>query len=180
MTAASPKIFRFKQVDSTNSAAFRHAKKGAPSGSVFVAEYQTQGRGKWGRHWHSPRGKNLLLSFLLRPKQKAAHAPLITQIACRSVAKVLGERYKLKTAFKRPNDVLVKGRKICGVLTEARGRANGSLEALVIGVGLNVNSRARELVPGATSLFEETGKRQSRARLLKTLVGRFRKDLQGW
>lgn len=174
------KIHRFKQIDSTNSAAFRYSEKGAPSGSVFTAAYQTQGRGKWGRNWVSPRGKNLLFSILLHPKVKSFHAPLVTQIACRSVAKVLSRKFHLHPTFKRPNDVLIGGKKICGVLVEARSRTNGNLESLVIGVGLNVNSKPEELVPGATSLSAETGKKYSRSRLLTSLLQEFRKDLLGW
>lgn len=174
------KIFRFKKVDSTNSAAFRYAEKEeAPSGSVFVADYQTDGRGKWGRKWESPQGKNLLFSILKRPKLTAAQAPLLTQTVCRSVAKVLKEKYDLPLTFKRPNDLLVRGKKICGVLIEAKGRANGHLEALAIGVGLNVNATAKELVPGATSLLEETGKKQSRLTLLDDLLVRLNSDLKG-
>ena len=177
MKVTRTKIFRFKRIDSTNNAAFRHAERGVPEGSVFLADYQTQGRGKWGRHWLSPAGKNLLFSILLRPQFSASKAPLLTQIACRSVAKVLEKEYKLAPAFKRPNDVMVKGRKICGVLLEAKGQANGSLESLVIGIGINVNIQSAELVPGATSLYEETGKKQSREKLLKALLIQIRKDL---
>ena len=176
----SSRIYRFKQTDSTNSAAFRFAGKGARAGSVFVTEYQTKGRGKWGRHWVSPRGKNLLFSLLLRPEVKAMEAPLVTQIACRSVARVLRERCRLHPTLKRPNDVLIDGKKVCGVLVEAKGRTSGKIESLVVGIGLNVNSRAGDLVPGATSLAEATGKKLSRTRLLKALLTRLRKDLEGW
>lgn len=171
------KIHRFKQIDSTNSALLRSAEEGAPVGSVFVADYQTRGRGKWGRNWISPRGKNLLFSLLLRPSLKASKAPFLTQVVCRSVAKVLQKEYGLTPAFKRPNDVLVKGRKICGVLIEARGRANGTLENLVIGVGVNVNALSEELVEGATSVREETGEKVSRGVLLKALLAQLKKDL---
>jgi BirA family biotin operon repressor/biotin-[acetyl-CoA-carboxylase] ligase len=172
-------IHRFKQVDSTNSVAFRQSRD-APSGSVFVADYQTRGRGKWGRRWVSPRKKNLLFSLLLYPKVKASEAVGVTQIACRSVARVIGRRFRLKTTFKRPNDLLVKGKKLCGVLVEAKGRADGRLETLVIGVGLNVNASPRELAPGATSLWEETGRKQSRASLLNAILGEMKRDLRGF
>lgn len=174
------KLFRFSEIDSTNETAFRYAQKGAPAGSVFVAEYQTSGRGKWGRKWVSPRGKNLLFSLLLRPSVKAVRAPLVTQIVCRSVAQTLQRRFKIHPILKRPNDILVGGRKICGVLVEAKGRANGCLESLVIGIGLNVNAKPEELVSGATSLLEETGRRQSRSELLKAILSVLRKDLEGW
>ena len=118
--------------------------------------------------------------MLLRPPVKAFRAPLVTQIACRSVAHVLRERLRLHPTYKRPNDVLVGGKKICGVLVEAQGRSNGILHCLVIGIGLNVNSKLKELVPGATSIIQETGRRQPRPALLKFLLKRLRKDLQGW
>lgn len=178
MKVSKPKIIRFKRIDSTNNAAFRYAKRGVPEGTVFLAEYQTQGRGKWGRHWLSPAGENLLFSILLRPQFHASKAPLLTQIACRSVAKVLEKEYKLAPAFKRPNDVMVRGKKICGVLVEAKGLASGSLESLVIGVGINVNVRLDDLVVGATSLREETGRKQSKEKLLRTLLTEIRKDLK--
>lgn len=173
-------IFRFKRIDSTNSAALRYARRGARSGSVFVADYQTKGRGKWGRKWVSPPGKNLLFSILLRPKLKAPEAPMVTQIACRSVARVLELRFGLPTSFKRPNDVLVNGRKICGVLVEAQGRSNGELESLVIGIGLNVNASPQELAPGATSLKAEIGRRQPRGMILVAMLRQLKKDLKGW
>lgn len=178
MNSLPPKIYRFKQIDSTNNAAFRWAERGAASGSVFVADFQTRGHGKWGREWVSPPGKNLLFSILLRPSMKAFQAPGVTQLACRSVAKVLKGEYKLQPTFKRPNDVMVRGKKICGVLVEAKGRSNGALDSLVIGIGLNVNSSAKDLVPGATSLYEETGKRRSRSVLLKSLLAQVEKDLR--
>ena len=172
------RVRRFKEIDSTNAAAFRHAREGAPEGSVFVADYQTHGRGKWGRKWVSGRGKNLLFSLLLRPQFKAHYAPWVTQVACRSVAQVLQKKFGLHPTFRRPNDVLVGGKKICGVLVEAQGRSNGKLESLVVGIGLNVNAAPpEESVPGATSLARETGKRQSKSPLLKALLTQLRKDL---
>ncbi len=173
------KIVRFKKIDSTNSVAFRYADKEAPSGSVFVADYQTDGRGKWGRKWESLKGKNLLFSILMRSKLKASEAPLLTQTVCRSVAKVLKDKFDLPLTFKRPNDLLVRGKKICGVLIEAKGRASGKLDALAIGVGLNVNSAFKELVPGATSLLEETGKKQAKTVLLQEILDRLTLDLKG-
>ncbi len=178
MVAPQSKVFHFKQVDSTNSAAFRHAEKGAEPGSVFVADYQTKGRGKWGRNWISPKGKNLLFSILLRPNLKGSEAPMLTQISCRSVASVLKEKLKLKTSFKRPNDILVRGKKICGILVEAKGFNNGRIESAVVGIGLNVNASPDELVPGATSILAETGKKCSRKELLESLLEQLRKDLK--
>ncbi len=93
---------------------------------------------------------------------------------------MLEKRFGLVPAFKRPNDVLVEGKKICGVLVEAKGRSNGKLESLVIGIGLNVNASPRRGVSGATSLFEETGKRQSRSAILHALLAELNRDLKEW
>lgn len=172
------KIHRFKQIDSTNRVALRRAREGAETGSVFVADYQTKGRGKWGRTWTSPRGKNLLFSLLLRPRLKAIRATGVTQVACRSVARILEQEFRLHPTFKRPNDVLVGGKKICGVLVEAQGRSNGDLESLVVGIGLNVNEAPGDLARVATSIRGETGKKQSRSTLLKALLAQLERDLQ--
>ena len=95
------------------------------------------------------------------------------------MAKILEKKLKLKTTFKRPNDILVGKRKICGVLVEAKGYSNGELESVVIGVGLNVNSAPKELVPGATSILAEMGKKYSRKKLLTSLLDQLEKDLKG-
>ena len=83
------------------------------------------------------------------------------------------------TAFKRPNDILVGGKKICGVLVETKGYSNGELESVVIGIGLNVNSTLKEMVPGATSILAETGRRHSRKKLLASLLDQLGEDLKG-
>ena len=142
---------RIETVPSTNSVLLEKAAQGAAEGLVIYTDYQTAGRGKPGNKWFSPKGKNLLFSVLLRPPVSAAKAPLITQIACRSVARVLKERFKIAADFKRPNDLLVGGRKICGTLVEASSRGT-KVEAVVIGIGLNVNAEGRELFRGSTSL----------------------------
>ena len=170
------KLHHYKRIDSTSAAAFRHARQGVASGSVFTADYQTEGHGRFRRKWVSPKGANILFSILLRPKFKVNEAPWVTQIACRSVARILKKTYGLETTFKRPNDIMVKGRKICGVLVEAKSRSSGEVESLVIGVGLNVNARRGELVPGATSLWEELGRKIPRQKLLKKLLNEFKED----
>ena len=91
---------------------------------------------------------------------------------------MLEKRFGLEPAFKRPNDVLVEGKKICGVLVEAKGLSNGELESLVIGIGLNVNASSREMVPGATSLMEETGRKQPRSAILGALLTQLNRDLR--
>lgn len=145
------KIRHISEVSSTNTVALEEAKKGAGEGLVITADYQTAGRGKPGRQWLSPVGKNLLCSILLRPPLSPAHAPMLTQVACRAVAKVLKEKYDIASEFKRPNDVMVDSQKICGTLVEAFSSLS-KLEAVVIGIGLNVNAEAAELPPEGISM----------------------------
>jgi BirA family biotin operon repressor/biotin-[acetyl-CoA-carboxylase] ligase len=145
------RIEHLEETSSTNSLVLERARHGEPEGLVIVAGHQTSGRGKPGRKWESPRGKNLLFSVLLRPPMKPAGAPLLTQVACRTVAKVLEAKYDIPSTFKRPNDVMVNGKKICGILTEAISSGN-RLEAVVIGIGLDVNAETEEIPPEAVSM----------------------------
>ena len=145
------KIRHVAEVTSTNTMVLEAAKQSAQEGFVLVADHQTAGRGRPGRQWLSPPGKNLLCSILLRPPLSPAQAPMLTQIACRAVAKVLKEKYAIASEFKRPNDVMVRSQKICGTLVEAVS-SPAKLEAVVIGIGLNVNADASELPPEGTSM----------------------------
>jgi BirA family transcriptional regulator, biotin operon repressor / biotin---[acetyl-CoA-carboxylase] ligase len=145
------KIRHVAEVSSTNTLVLEAAKQGAQEGFVLAAGHQTAGRGKPGRQWLSPPGKNLLCSILLRPPLSPAQSPMLTQIACRAVAKVLKEKYDIASEFKRPNDVMVGSQKICGTLVEAFS-SQSKLEAVVIGIGLNVNAEASELPPEGISM----------------------------
>ena len=149
-------IEKLGEVSSTNTLLLERAKQGAPEGLVLTARSQTAGRGKPGRQWISPVGKNLLFSILLRPPLSPAQAPMLTQIACRAVAKVLKEKYDITSEFKRPNDVMVGSKKICGTLVEAI-TSQSKLEAVVIGIGLNVNAAVSDLPPDGVSMGATKG-----------------------
>ena len=148
------------ETSSTNTLLLERAANNAPEGLVLVADSQTAGRGKPGRQWISPAGKNLLCSVLLRPPLSPAQAPMFTQIACRAVAQTLKSKYDIDAQLKRPNDVMFSGKKLCGILTEALSTAT-KLDAVVIGIGLNVNAKTSELPPEGISMFEITGKNYS-------------------
>ncbi|MFH0984087.1 MAG: biotin--[acetyl-CoA-carboxylase] ligase [Candidatus Omnitrophota bacterium] len=150
------KIQHIPEVSSTNTLALDAARQGEPEGLVIISDHQTEGRGKPGRQWLSPMGKNLLCSILLRPPLSQAQAPILTQVACRAVAKVLKEKYAIASEFKRPNDVMVGSRKICGTLVEALSSPS-KLEAVVIGIGLNVNAEMSELPQEGISMKIMTG-----------------------
>ena len=145
------KIRHIPEVTSTNTVILEEARQGSAEGLVIIADHQTAGRGKPGRQWLSPVGKNLLCSILLRPPISPAQAPMLTQVACRAVAKVLKEKYAISSEFKRPNDVMVDSQKICGTLVEAFSSPS-KLEAVAIGIGLNVNAEASELPPEGVSM----------------------------
>ena len=150
-------IRHIPEITSTNTAVLKEAAEGAAEGLVLVTDYQTGGRGKPGNTWVSPRGKNLLFSVLLRPQLRPDQIPILTQIACRAVAKVLKERYEIETQFKRPNDIMLGLKKICGTLVEAISTAS-RVEAAVIGIGLNVNTEAADLPETGISMKIFTGK----------------------
>jgi len=170
------RIEHHHEVSSTNSLLLEHSRKGEAEGLVITADFQSEGRGKPGRTWVSPKGKNILFSILLRPSLKANELPIVTQFACRSVAEALKSECGLQPEFKRPNDLFIKGKKICGILTESACRASGETEAVIIGVGVNVNAEADELPGTATSLRLETGKEWDRETLLTAILEQFRSD----
>ncbi|MBU9889456.1 MAG: biotin--[acetyl-CoA-carboxylase] ligase [Candidatus Omnitrophica bacterium] len=162
-------IRHIPEVSSTNTFVLEEARQGAAEGLVVHTDFQTEGRGKPGNTWVSPKGKNLLFSALLRPPLRPDQAPLLTQIACRSVAKTLKEKYAIESEFKRPNDLMVGPRKICGTLVEAISTPH-KLEAVVVGIGLNVNADAAELPDGAVSMTMLTGETYSREAILEEIL----------
>lgn len=142
------------EVDSTNDLAWELAQGGADDGTSVVADVQAHGRGRQGRSWHSAPGKGLALSLLLRPgcdRAALATAPLVAGLGLARALETLGIDVRLKW----PNDLLVGGRKISGVLVESRRDVDGA-DLVVMGVGVNVAERAEDFPPplrkSATSL----------------------------
>lgn len=171
------KIEEYRELDSTNTLALSYAREGRSGDLVIRADYQTAGRGKPGRTWQAPAGQDLLFSILIRPDMPANQAPILTQEACRTVARIIEAETGIAPEFKRPNDLLINGKKICGILTESISTGS-RIEAVVIGVGLNVNAGPKDMIETATSLFAETGKKQNLTVLFKKLVTAFQEDLE--
>lgn len=149
------KIIELKTIGSTNTYAADLAKKGAKEVVVVRAQAQTHGRGRRRRCWASPEGKGIYVSFLLRPDcslKEAAHLPLIFSLG---VVKTINKIIKAK--IKKPNDVIAGKKKLAGVLVEIRSQKS-KVDFCVAGVGLNVNTGKKQLVKGATSLYQETGR----------------------
>ena len=149
------RILHYETVHSTNNLARELAGEGAGEGTVVCADYQTRGRGRFKRRWVSTRGRNLLFSIILRPHFPASSASIVTHVAAKAVQEVLKEKFGLDARLKRPNDVLIGKKKIAGILTESCG-AGSRLDYMVVGIGLNVNSTARQIPKRATSVFIET------------------------
>jgi BirA family biotin operon repressor/biotin-[acetyl-CoA-carboxylase] ligase len=166
-------ILRLKQTTSTNDVAASLARQGAPSGTVVVADMQTAGRGQRGRGWLAPRGKCLLCSLLLRPSLSPNQAPRLTMLAAIAAVRAV-QALGLAASVKWPNDVLVGGGKVSGILTETE-IVGDTLTYTIVGIGLNVNVRAAALqgLPQATSLSVVAGRRFSRPRLLRLLLTEF-------
>jgi BirA family biotin operon repressor/biotin-[acetyl-CoA-carboxylase] ligase len=166
------RLYLLQEVDSTNTWAIKEALKGAEEGEVFLAEAQTQGKGRMGRKWFSPKGKNIYLSLILKPQMPPQRVPLLSLGASLALAYVL-EKLGLEPELKWPNDVLLRGKKVCGILSEAYAEAD-KVNFVVLGIGLNVNAKKEdfpeELRDSATSLLIETGKEFSRNHLVKEIL----------
>jgi len=166
-------IIYFRETDSTNVRAKYLAGNGAPEGTVVVAEKQTQGRGRKGRYWFSPPGEGIYTSIILRPPISPNEAPKLTLMASVAVAEALLSLTSLKVNIKWPNDILINGRKVAGILTEISTDMD-RIDYVVIGVGVNVNTPREGLPPDlaqtATSILMETGKPFPRIALLRAYL----------
>ncbi len=158
---------------STNDLALRAGLEGAPHGSVFLAEAQLGGRGRQGRTWMAMPGENLLFSVLLRPHTPTAHWNRLATATALAVAETVDDFCRQKCQIKWPNDVLLGGRKLCGILLEGR-TSSAETGFVVAGIGLNVNQTKfpTELETIATSMQIETGREYDRMLVLAALLER--------
>ena len=160
---------------STNDVAFDLAAAGAPDGTVVTAETQTGGRGRLGREWRSPEG-GLWFSILLRPALPPEHRPLLTVLAAVALVDAFAGHLDLDPSIRWPNDLLLEGRKVAGILVEVRDGPNTS-GAAVVGVGCNVVAVPEGLDPAmaaaTTSLQEACGRPIDRTDLLRAILAAF-------
>ena len=168
-------VFSYDSLDSTNDAAFKLGKEGIKEGACVFAEYQKKGRGRLGRHWESSKGKNVLLSVLLRPVLSPSDVSKITLAAALSVARAARSLTGADLGIKWPNDLLFEGKKVGGILTEMDAEAD-RVHFVVIGIGVNVNESNKDLPSEATSLKEIAGKALSRLDFAKKLLIELEKD----
>ncbi|MBR6391530.1 MAG: biotin--[Lachnospiraceae bacterium] len=183
-------LYYYDETDSTNARIGELAGAGAPDGTLAVADKQTAGRGRRGRGWDSPPGMNIYMSLLLRPDMDPSDAPMITILmalaVCESVTEVTGGENAgddtPAARIKWPNDIVIRGRKVCGILTEMNMEA-GRISGVIVGVGINVNQGERTLFPEeirdtATSLKLECCHAIDRSILIAMIMERF-EDLYG-
>jgi BirA family biotin operon repressor/biotin-[acetyl-CoA-carboxylase] ligase len=150
----------------------------APEGTVAVAGEQTEGRGRLGRRWEAPPGTSVLCSVQLRPERPASRFPELTVVGAEACADAIRTVTALEPALKEPNDVLIDGRKVAGVLGES------DAQRVVLGIGINVNVPADQLpaevrMP-ATSLLIETGAPVDRVELLVELLEALERRYEAW
>jgi BirA family biotin operon repressor/biotin-[acetyl-CoA-carboxylase] ligase len=165
-------IHHYYKIGSTNEAAMDAAGAGTPEGSVFLAEEQTAGKGRGGNQWHSARSSGIYCSVLLRPQVPPSDAlvlSLAAGLAVQSAIRSVDSR--LHPDLKWPNDVLINGKKVCGILTEMNAEAT-RVRHIVVGIGINVNQRKfpDDVCDTATSLLLVSGSEWSRVQLVAALL----------
>jgi BirA family transcriptional regulator, biotin operon repressor / biotin---[acetyl-CoA-carboxylase] ligase len=161
-----------ESVDSTQKIAKTLSYENAPEGTVVIAEEQLSGRGRIGRNWHSPKYTGVWMSLIIRPNIPLPKAPQLTLITAVAVAQAIEETTGLSPQIKWPNDILINGKKVTGILTELQAESD-QIFALIIGIGMNVNQKKEdfpeEIQEIATSLAIEEGKKVSRANVIRSI-----------
>ena len=174
---AGSEIYYYEETGSTNIDAKRLGEEGAAHGTIVVADKQNAGRGRRGRVWQSPAGKDIYFTILLRPSFEPDKASGLTLVMALSVAQAVERKCSLKAGIKWPNDVVLNGKKICGILTEMNMETD-YIQHVVIGVGINVNldEMPEEISQTATSILWESGEKTARAELLQEVLARFEEN----
>ena len=169
-------VFR-RETGSTNLDAKDLAENGEAAGAVVVADMQTAGRGRRGRGWVSPSGKDIYMSLMLRPQCRPEKASVLTLVMAISVLEAVQELIPQTCSIKWPNDIVINNRKVCGILTEMSAELDG-IHYVVIGAGINVNQEqmALEIQDKATSLYIEGGETIKRAALVARVLHYFEEN----
>ncbi len=173
-----PVLF-YESIDSTNLRAKLAAENGAVQGTLLAADMQTAGRGRRGRSWISPPGTNVYYTLLLKPEYPADRVSAVTLVMALAVAEGICATCGLKADIKWPNDIVVGGKKVCGILTEMSVEQD-YIHYVVIGVGINVALQefAPEVAQTATCLQQECGRKVSRSALVANIMKAFERDYE--
>ncbi|MFJ7933469.1 biotin--[acetyl-CoA-carboxylase] ligase [Sporosarcina sp. NPDC096371] len=164
----------FETCTSTQTIAHEEAQKGVANGTVIISEEQTAGRGRMARPWNSKSGKGIWMSVISRPSLTPQQAPQMTLVAAVAVTRAIEELTDIEPTIKWPNDILVDGKKVTGILTELQADPD-QVKAIILGIGMNVNQELvefpEELHDIATSLQILAGKPIDRAQLIAKILG---------
>ena len=170
------KIYSYRKVGSTNLLGFRLAETNAEEGTLIVADEQTRGRGRMGRSWHSPPRLGLWMSLILRPDIPPFKAPGLSICAGLALAQAIKEMTGMEAKIKWPNDCLIDGKKVGGILLELSAELD-RINFVIVGIGVNVNHSAKDLPKNlgqtAASIRIKLGKEISRSALLKLFLEKF-------
>ncbi|MGG0716720.1 biotin--[acetyl-CoA-carboxylase] ligase [Robertmurraya massiliosenegalensis] len=177
-TIIGQQIHYKESVDSTQKVAHRLGLDNAKEGTVVIADEQTGGKGRMDRPWHSPKSTGVWMSVILRPKIPLPMAPQLTLLTAVAVVQAIVENTGLEPHIKWPNDILLHGKKVTGILTELQAEAD-RIHSVIIGIGINVNQTEadfpEELRSIATSLSIEKGETVNRASLIQEIFSKLEK-----
>jgi BirA family biotin operon repressor/biotin-[acetyl-CoA-carboxylase] ligase len=162
------RIYYFSEIGSTMDAARELAKKGVGEGTIVIAEAQTRGRGRLSREWLSPKG-GIYFTIILRPRISPIYAPRINLMASIAVVATIRKLFGLNAELKWPNDVLIEGRKVCGILAEMDAEMD-IVNFVDVGIGINSNTSIAQFEKSVTSLKDRLGKKISRKEFLSALL----------
>ena len=171
-------LYAMAEVGSTMDVARELAEQGAPGGACVIADRQTEGRGRSGRRWESPPG-GLYLSFILRPSRPPDEWPSLSLVVGVALAEAVGALCQLDVSIRWPNDLLVNGRKLAGILIEAHTGSSGG-EWVVVGIGLNLLDAPTGLDQPATALREHLAHPPTRQELAAALFRSLERRYEAW
>ncbi len=167
-----------ESVESTQKIALQLASQGVPEGTVVIADEQRSGKGRMNRNWYSPKYTGIWMSLITRPKIPLTKAPQLTLLTAVAIVQAMEEITGTIPEIKWPNDILIDGKKVSGILTELQAEAD-RIHSIIIGIGINVNQKKEdfplELQEKASSLFIEKGELIPRAGLIRCIFKHFEK-----
>lgn len=171
---AGCEIYYFDSIDSTNTKAKELAEEGHPSGTLVVADRQTAGKGRRGRSWESPSGIGIFMTLMLKPEINPNHASMLTLVAAMATTRAIRRVIGVPAMIKWPNDIVMNGKKVCGILTEMSAQFD-YINHIVIGIGINVHNEdfPEEIAQTASSIYLESGQHIHRASLIEAFLEEF-------
>ena len=170
----------FKSIDSTQNEIWRlYEDESVPNGTLIMADLQTHGKGTHGRKWYTDVANNIAFSFLIKLNCDVQKLDGLTTKIAEIIVQIMEQKYNIEIGIKKPNDLILNGKKLGGILTETKV-IKGNAKCLVIGIGININQEdfPKEIIEIATSIKKETGKQISAKEFIAEFCNRFEKYIQ--